>query len=162
MIRDIASYLSYLDRVRQRTLAVIDTIPDDQFEWSPRAGEFTIGDIVRHLCSAEKMDVDAALGRGWHYAGHRADVWGATRAAVRENWDRVHEESIAALREAGDALLKAKQPDLKGNPISAWRILMVMVEHEIHHRAVLSFYLTLLNAPPPQIFGMMVEQLPRD
>ena len=162
MIRDIASYISYLDRIRQRTLAVVDTIPDDKFDWTPRAGEFTIGDLVRHLCAAEKMDVAAALGKGWHYAGHRADAWGETRAAVRENLARVHAESIAVLRAAGDALLETKQPDLKGNPTSAWRMLMAMIEHEIHHRSQLSFYLTLLDVPPPQLFGVRMEELPVD
>ena len=162
MLRDLPSYLSYLDRIRQRTLAVIDRIPDDQFEWTPRAGEFTVGDLVRHLCAIEQMNMDAALGKGWHYGGHRASVWGATRAAARENLVRVHDESTTKLRAAGDAMLKVPQPDLRGNPTPAWRMLMATIEHEVHHRSQLAFYLTLLDVPPPQIFGIREEELPVD
>lgn len=162
MLRDMASYLAYLERIRERTLPVVDTIPPDQFDWTPRAGEFTIGDLVRHVASVERMNVNAALGAGWRYAGHSAAEWGATLAAARANLVRVHAESVARLRAAGDAVLSAKQPDLSGNRISAWRILMALIEHEIHHRSQLDGYLMLLGVMPPQLFGVKMESLPRD
>jgi uncharacterized damage-inducible protein DinB len=162
MLSDMASYLAYLERIRERTLQVVDTIQPDQFDWTPRAGEFTIGDLVRHVASVEQMDVNVALGAGWRYAGHSASEWGATLDAARFNLVRVHEESVARLRAAGDAVLFAKQPDLAGNMISAWRILMAMIEHEIHHRSQLDCYLMLLGVTPPQLFGVTMESLPRD
>ena len=39
---------------------------------------------------------------------------------------------------------------------------MAMVEHEIHHRSQLAAYLAELGVQPPQLFGVMVEALPRD
>ncbi len=162
MLRDLASYLSYLQRIRERTLAAIDAIPSDRFGWTPRAGEYTIGDLVRHIASAEQMNVTAALGGGWHYGGHSAEDWGATLTDARAKLARVHDESVARLTAAGDAVLFAKVSDLAGNPISAWRILMVLIEHEIHHRSQLDCYLMLLGLGPPQLFGVKMESLPRD
>ena len=162
MLRDLKSYLAYLERVRARTLQEIDTIPAEHFKWTPRAGEYTVSDLVRHIASAEKMDVGAALGEGWHYAGHAAADWGANVADARASLVRVHGECVARLNGMGDGILTATRLDLAGNPVSAWRILMAMVEHEIHHRSQLDTYLMLLDVPPPQLFGVKMESLPRD
>lgn len=162
MLRDLASYLAYLDRIRERTLGVVDRIPPEHFDWAPRPGEYTVGDLVRHFAAVEQMDVTVALGAGWHYAGHSAADWGTTLAEARAHLVRVHAESVTRLRAAGDAMLSAKRLDLEGNPVSAWRILMALVEHEIHHRSQFAMYLMLLNTPPPQLFGTHVEALPRD
>lgn len=162
MLRDLASYLAYLERIRERTLALVDQIPPEHFDWTPRPGEYTIGDLVRHFASVEQMDVSVALGAGWHYAGHAAADWGATLDEARTNLARVHAESLSRLRAADDTLLLTKRLDLEGHSVSTWRILMALVEHEIHHRSQLAMYLTLLNIAPPQLFGTPVESLPRD
>ena len=161
MLRDLKSYLTHFERIRERTLQVVDRIPSEHFDWSPRAGEYTIGDLVRHIASAEKLDVGAALGDGWHYSGHAAADWGTNLANARTSLVRTHEECVARLNAAGDELLTAKRLDLAGNPVSAWRILMAMIEHEIHHRSQLDTYLMLLNVPPPQLFGVKMEDLPQ-
>jgi uncharacterized damage-inducible protein DinB len=36
---------------------------------------------------------------------------------------------------------------------------MATIEHQVHHRSQLAFYLALLNAPPPQVFGVREEEL---
>jgi uncharacterized damage-inducible protein DinB len=162
MLKDMPSYLTYLNRVRERTLLALDRIPADQLAWTPRAGEFTLGDIARHFGASEQMFVDAALGAGWHYPGHRAEIWGVTLDDIRAKLERTHTDALARLRSAGDAALNAKQPDLKGNPISAWRMLMLLIEHEIHHRSQLDTYLMLLGVEPPQVFGVKMEALPQD
>lgn len=162
MLRDMISYLPYLERIRERTLLAIDRIPPEQFHWSPRAGEFTIGDLVRHIASAEPMFIDASFGIGWRYQGHGAEQWGDTLEAARKKLDDVHQECIRRLKNADNDVLFSKQPDLAGNPISAWRILMLLIEHEIHHRSQLDCYLMLLGVEPPQVFGVKMESLPRD
>jgi uncharacterized damage-inducible protein DinB len=43
--------------------------------------------------------------------------------------------------------------------VKAWRLLMAMVEHEIHHRSQLADYLTIMGVDPPQIYGMGVEEV---
>ena len=50
-------------------------------------------------------------------------------------------------------------PKEGGHPVKAWRWLMVMVEHEIHHRSQLAVYLSLMGEQPPHIFGLGVEDL---
>ncbi len=111
MLRDLKRYLAYFERVRERTLQVVDRIPLAHFEWAPRAGDHATGDIVRHLTAAEQMDVGASLGDGWHYPGHASKDWGTDLAGARANLVRVHGELVARLRAAGDAVPAKRSSD---------------------------------------------------
>jgi uncharacterized damage-inducible protein DinB len=43
--------------------------------------------------------------------------------------------------------------------IAGWRLLMMMIEHEVHHRSQLDTYAGLNGWHPPQIFGRRWEQV---
>src|SRR5689334_8934085 len=73
MIRSVQSFIDYFENIRRRTLGYIRVIPADRLGWSPRDGEFTCAEIVRHLIAAEQMFVGAALAGQWRYAGHTHD-----------------------------------------------------------------------------------------
>ncbi len=48
---------------------------------------------------------------------------------------------------------------LEGPPVKAWRILLAMAEHEVHHRSQLAVYLALMGVEPPQIYGLKIEDI---
>jgi uncharacterized damage-inducible protein DinB len=161
MIASTSAFIQYFERVRARTMEAVDAVPPEMLDWSPRAGEYTCGDIVRHLASVEAMDVEAALGGGWRYRGHER-LLGESLAEARDYLSRTHARMMAQLHALPDSELTAHRADLEGRPVSVWRILMAMVEHEIHHRSQLASYLAQLGVRPPQLFGVMMEALPRD
>ena len=43
--------------------------------------------------------------------------------------------------------------------LSGWRVLAMMVEHDIHHRSQLDTYAGLNGWPVPDIFGRAAEQI---
>jgi uncharacterized damage-inducible protein DinB len=45
----------------------------------------------------------------------------------------------------------------EGPSLSGWRVLMMMVEHEVHHRSQLATYAGLNGWPVNQIFGRTNE-----
>ncbi len=161
MLTSTAAFIQYFERVRARTMAFVDAIPPARMDWSPRAGEYTCGDLVRHLASVETMDVEAALGNGWRYPGHERAL-GESHAAARVYLQESHGRMMERLQTLPDAGLTTRRGDLEGRPVAVWRILMAMVEHEIHHRSQLAAYLAGLGVQPPQLFGVKVEALPRD
>jgi len=161
MLTSTSAFIQYFGRVRARTMSIVDAIPPEKTDWSPRAGEYTCGDLVRHLASVETMDVEAALGHGWRYPGHERSL-GESHAAARAYLQESHARLMERLRTLPDAELATRRSDLEGRPVAVWRILMAMVEHEIHHRSQLAAYLAELGVQPPQLFGVMVEALPRD
>ncbi|MCU0492036.1 MAG: DinB family protein [Chloroflexaceae bacterium] len=161
MITSVVSFISYFESVRRRTLNYFNTIPPEQLEWRPKPGEFTCGDIIRHLAAAEQMYVGLVVEGRWIYPGHEADADSpvsleATLAACNAS----HMAAMERLRQLPDSVLEEMRPPLgDGPPIKVWRWLLLLAEHEIHHRSQLAMYLTLLDVTPPHIYGMGVEEV---
>lgn len=159
MISDAGLFADYFAGVRRRTLSAARALPDEAMDWSPRPGEFTAGDILRHLAAAQRMYLSAFRGEGWRYPGHDRSLAPDRAAALVLLEDRQRELDVL-LRDTPAQALRARHPDLAGRPFSAWRLLLMMVEHEVHHRSQLDCYLSQLGVVPPHLFGLGVEELP--
>ena len=159
MIQSLDSFIRYFDRIRQRTITFFRAIPPEQIDWAPKPGEFTCGDIVRHLAASELLFVNVAVAGRWDYSGHereRAPDLGSALAYL----EAVHTEAMQNLRTLSDADLDRPRPTLAaGKSLQVWHILMMMAEHEIHHRSQLATYLTLMGGEAPQIYGMKIEEI---
>ncbi|HXD99824.1 MAG TPA: DinB family protein [Candidatus Acidoferrum sp.] len=162
MIATVPGFVDYFDGVRRRTRDLFGAIPADRVDWAPRAGEYSCGDIVRHVAATETMFVGAVVDGRWHYPGHDRD--GApTLAAALARLDAAHAEAGARLRGLADGTLGEPRPALEpgARPVRAWRLLLAMVEHEVHHRSQLASYLTWMGLEAPDIFGLGVEDVER-
>lgn len=158
MIQSVEAFTKYFDGIRRRTTNYIQAIPDNQVDWSPKAEELSCGDIVRHLAAAEKMFVGAAARGRWHYPGHDQSL-ASSLDQVMAHLETCHAEAMSTLRTLSDTDLVQLRPTLNGPPVKAWRLLMAMVEHEVHHRSQLAVYLALLGAEPPQIYGLEIDEV---
>ena len=158
MINSTSHFLHYFDGIRKRTLNYIRAVPPDKINWSPQAGEFTCADIVRNIASGEKMFVGVVMQGKWKYEGHEGEQKSSDELIAR--LDQIHVEAMNAVKALPDAELNQPRPALEGDvPVKAWRWLMAMTEHEIHHRSQLAMYLLLLGVKPPHIYGLGVEDL---
>ena len=63
------------------------------------------------------------------------------------------------LLKIGNDVLSNKVFILHGHEVSAWRILMSIPEHEIHHRGQISSYLQMNKIEQPQTFGLKIEAI---
>lgn len=158
MIQSVDSFIEYFDSIRRRTLQYIRTIPADRIDWSPGAGEFTYGVLIRHLAAAESMFVGVVVAERWRYPGHDHDPADDLEALIAQ-LETGHAAALNALRTLDDAALNEPRPLLKGPNLKAWRVLMAMVEHEVHHRSQIAVYLALMGVEPPQIYGLGVEEV---
>jgi len=158
-IRDPKEFLNYFDKVHQRTMKVVRAIPKDQVDWRFREGKFTLGDLVRHIATANRyMFVEVVQGRPSSYAGCGKDL-AASHDEIVEFAERLHQETVAILSgfTAEDLQRKCLTPD--GASITVWKWLRSMIEHEIHHRGQIYIYLSLLETPAPPLYGLTSEQL---
>jgi uncharacterized damage-inducible protein DinB len=158
MLNSVADFIKYFDSIRRRTLNFIQSVPADQIDWSPGAGEFTFGDLIRHLAAAEQMFVGAIVNDKWTYVGHTANEHQELGKAIAR-LSETHAQAMATLQNVSDAELMQPRSTLDGPQVKAWRLLMAMVEHEIHHRSQLAMYLTLNQIKPPHIYGLGVEDV---
>ena len=65
MIASVADFIRYFESIRRSTWAVVDRVTPDLIDWAPRAGEFTCGEIVRHLAGAERFYVAKVIDDRW-------------------------------------------------------------------------------------------------
>jgi uncharacterized damage-inducible protein DinB len=162
VIARVRDFTDYFEGVRRRTVGFFRVIPAARIDWAPAPGEYTCGDIIRHVAASEGMFVGAAVDGRWRYAGHERRR-GATLEAALAHLDACHAQAAAVLARATDADLGASRPALEdgGRPVRAWRLLMAMVEHEVHHRSQLASCLTMMGVEAPDIFGLGVEDVER-
>jgi uncharacterized damage-inducible protein DinB len=156
---DTVEFLSYFDKVRERTLRVARVIPPERLEWSWSEGRFTFGDILRHLGAIERwMFAENARLLPSLYPGHGrelADGWDQTFAYLA----RMHAEALAIFRALSPEDWQRRCTTPGGTQLAVWKWLRSMVEHEIHHRGQLYVYLAMLGVPTPPLYGLTSEQV---
>jgi uncharacterized damage-inducible protein DinB len=155
----IQPFLHYFGSVRERTMRVARCIPPDKIEWTYAPGKFTLGDILRHLAVAERyMWAENVQCQPSRYTTHGKEL-----AEGHENvmafMERLHSESLDIFRRLTDEDLqrKCKTPD--NAPITTWKWLRLMVEHEIHHRGQVYLYLAMLGVRTPPLYGLTSEEV---
>jgi uncharacterized damage-inducible protein DinB len=134
-------------------------IPPESLEWSPRAGAFTLGDLVRHLATIQRfMYAETVAGRPSRYPGcgrELADGYEAVLAYL----DRLDQESRAIVGSLSDADLTRKCRTPAGSEITTWKWLRAMCEHEVHHRGQIYLLLGMLGVATPPLFGLTSEEV---
>lgn len=158
-IRDPSVFLDYLGTFHSRTRRVIERIPPADLEWAPAPGKFSFGDIVRHLAGIERyMYAETVRGNPSRYSGHEsalAEGFDATLAY----YDRLHAESRAIFTALDAEALARKCLTPAGTPITTWKWLRAMFEHEAHHRGQLYMMLGMRGVSTPPIFGLTSEDV---
>jgi uncharacterized damage-inducible protein DinB len=129
-IHTIQPFLSYFGNVRERTMRVARCIPPDKIDWTHAPGKFTLGDILRHLAVAERYmwgeNVQCRPARYSTHGKELADGYENVMAFL----ERMHAESMQIFARLTDEDLqrKCKTPD--NAPITIWKWLRLMPEHE--------------------------------
>jgi uncharacterized damage-inducible protein DinB len=158
-IQDVAGFRDYFDKIHQRTMRVSRCIPADKVEWTYREGQFTLGDLVRHIATINRyMYAETVSGRPSRYAGcgkELADGYEQVLAFA----ERLHCESAEIISRLTPEQLNGKCMTPDGAPITTWKWLRAMVEHEVHHRGQIYLYLSMLGVATPPLYGLTSEQV---
>ena len=153
------AFLDYLERVHERTRRVVLLIPPADVEWAPAPHWFTFGGLVRHLAAIERwMFAENALERPSRYPGHDRQLADGYEA-VLAYYDRLHAESYQAFASLDDSALERKVTTPSGAPITLWKWMRSMSEHEAHHRGQLYLMLAVRGVPTPPLYGLTSEEV---
>ncbi len=155
----LENFLQGFERVRERTRRVAACIPDDRVEWTYKPGAFTLGDLVRHIAVAERyIWAETAHNRPLQYKTHGRELADG-KDAVLAFLDRMHADALAEFRSLTPAMLEEKCLTPAGAPMTTWKWLGLMPEHEIHHRGQIYTMLAMLDVPTPPLYGMTSDQV---
>lgn len=158
MFHDINEYVDYMDSVRKRTMQYVRVTPNSILQWRPAENKFSTGDLLRHIGSSQLMFLHIFVQGEWVYPGHESRE-GDSIVDISHYLEECHAKFNEGLLKLENELLAKKIPTLHGHEVSAWRIMMAGIEHEIHHRGQLTTYLQQNDVEPPQIFGLKFEQV---
>jgi uncharacterized damage-inducible protein DinB len=155
----VGPFLDYFEKIRARTMRLVACIPPAELEWRCKEGKFTLGDLARHIAAVERnVFVESVAGGRNRYTGCGRELADGYDQVVRF-MERMHSESMSILSRLSDEDLLRKCASADGTPITAWKLLRAMTEHEIHHRGELYAYLGMLGVSVPPLYGTTSEQL---
>ena len=144
MITDIASYLRFFDGVRRRTERDVVVLPPAAAAWRPPTLEgeagWSIGQIVAHIGVTRLYFASAYRGEGWIWRWPR---WIRRTQETWAAWSRDRRRATTrccARPPRHGSLVVSTRSDTPGATLSGWRLLMMMLEHQAHHRSQIDAY----------------------
>ncbi len=149
--------LPEFDQEMASTRKVLERVPAGKFDWKAHPKSNTIGWNANHLAEIPGWVAGTLNKDSWEIEGYESPKL-TTRQAVLELFDRNVAEARKALAGAKDeamgtpwSLLQGGQPILT-MPRSAV-VRSFLLNHTIHHRAILCVYLRLNDIPVPGMYG---------
>ncbi len=140
----------YWGRMNDTIIQLVDCIPDDKLNWSPKPELWNFKGILLHICMARHNWMTVEVGDD----GPSPDVLreGQTKDGIKRHlqisWQRLHSFLSNPAK-----LAAAYEGDHDGEPYSLtghW-IAYHLLEHDIHHRSDIFHYLALLGVEHPQV-----------
>ena len=161
MFVSIDAFLDYFDAVNRRAMRDIGALPPEADGWTPETGEgehaWSINKLIGHMAGSRLYFASAYRGEGW-ISPEPPDVSsrGLWVGAIEESAEELHRQ----LDDTPNAWLqrKVQMIDTDGE-LSGWRLLMMMLEHDIHHRSQIDTYAGLNGWPVPDIYGRSAEKI---
>jgi uncharacterized damage-inducible protein DinB len=141
---------------------VLERIPDDKLDWQPHPKSHTIGWNANHLANISDWLVHAMTTPELDIAPVGGEPFVAPKATQCREILATFDRNVTAAREA-ISLVKDEQMTqpwtllVAGKPVltmlRAAVVRQIVLNHIIHHRAILCVYLRLNDIPVPGMYG---------
>jgi uncharacterized damage-inducible protein DinB len=156
------SILPEFDHEMASTRKVLERIPDDKLDWRAHPKSNTIGWNANHLAELPGWSVSIVTQPGFDFAPVSGERYQSPKLTSRREILELFDRNVAAARKALSELKDESLNDpwtLRGGerviftmPRSAV-VRFFLMNHIIHHRAILSVYLRLNNISVPGMYG---------
>jgi uncharacterized damage-inducible protein DinB len=165
MITDMPSYLQFFETVRRRTDRDVAALPPAAAVWRPPSAEgeagWSIGQIVDHIGGTRLYFASAYRNEGWLWTREGTEMDPGDQRTWLPWLDASAKRFVTLLQDTPNEWLtrRIEMIDSPGRALSGWRLLMMMLEHEVHHRSQIDTYAGLEGWPVPDIFGRSAESI---
>lgn len=143
------------------TIRVMESLPDDQYDFRPDPKGRSIGEMAWHL-----SEVDACLTFGVATGQFRLEDEPPNLKRPREvsllapGYRRIHQEALERIASLSDADLDREMTYINGARLTVRDILWEqLLHHMIHHRAQLVLLCRMAGGAPPGLFGPNREEM---
>jgi uncharacterized damage-inducible protein DinB len=133
-------------RMNDTMMKLVDYIPDDKLNWSPKPELWNFKGLLIHICGVRQGWVSGARSADsqWPEIIREAQTKEGIQRHLQLSWERV--AGFLASPEKLAATYDGESAKVTGHWI-AYHIL----EHDIHHRADVFHYLALLGVEHPDV-----------
>jgi uncharacterized damage-inducible protein DinB len=154
-------FLRYFDSVNRRAMRDIGALPPEADGWTPASGDgenaWSINKLVGHMCGSRLYFASAYRGEGWISPRppdvSRRDQWLPSLAASATEF----REKLAGT--PNEWLERRVEMIDSGGSLQGWRVLLMMMEHDIHHRSQIDTYAGLNGWDVPDIYNRSAETI---
>ena len=159
MITSVPAFIDYFEGVRRRTRDFFGAIRPSASTGRRSAGEYSCGDIVRHVAATEAMFVGRRGRRRWHYPGHERDGrrrrWPPALARLDAGHARADRASCAGWPTARSRRVRARRWSRAPARCEPGGLLLAMVgARGAPPQSSSRSYLTWMGLEAPDIFGL--------
>jgi uncharacterized damage-inducible protein DinB len=152
-------FLHYYQKVKARTLRVVERIPKDHLDFRLKEGFFPLGDLARHIILIERdLYLPCLQNQSSRYRGCDAS-FARDMTDIMALYSDTMMSMEAILNDKSTVYFQEKCTVLGGASIRRVSWLRALLEHEIHHRGQLHMQLRYLDVDIPQIYGLSSEEV---
>jgi uncharacterized damage-inducible protein DinB len=142
--------IPYWARLNDELVALVDLVPDDKLDWSPKRELWNFRGILIHICGARHnwMARDVKDGEptpDYLRVGQTKD---GMKEQLRLSWERL--QRFLADQRKLDAVYEGIG-DGEAHSFTGHWLAFHGIEHDIHHRADVLHYLALLGVEHPEV-----------
>lgn len=154
--------LPEFDQEMASTRKVLQRVPDDKFDWRPHPKSNTIGWNANHIVELPGWAVNALTSPGFDFAPVDGERYQSPKLKSSRELVELFDQNVASARKALAAVKDEQMGDMwsllaGGKPIFTMPRSAVMrsfvMNHMIHHRAILCVYLRMNDIPIPGMYG---------
>lgn len=144
-------FLSTWANLNEMLIDLLDFVPEERMDWSPKPELWTIRHLFQHLNEAREQWMNRAINDGAPDIDVYKNVYSKDqlRDAFEKTWLRI--EQVFSDPARLDAIYKDRwwsEAPLRDGHWVAFHLL----EHDLHHRAEILLYLALLGIETPQVW----------
>ena len=138
-------FVAHWGRLNESIIALVDVIPEDKLDWSPREDLWNFRGILLHIAGSRDYWMGRIVKDGdpaksaYETARSRDEI----ELELGRTWDRVQRFLVDPMK-----LAATYREDAEVN--GHW-VAFHLLEHDIHHRADIFHYLALLEIEHPEV-----------
>lgn len=159
--RQVDTFRSIWDTEAERAIRLLESLPEDQYDYRPDPGGRSIGELAWHL-----SEIDACISFGFEVDrfSYEDEVPNMKRprevALLAPGYRRIHDEAVPRLARLTDGDLDRVVAFSDGRHLSIRDILWnELLHHHIHHRAQLVMLCRMAGGQPPGLYGPNREEM---
>ncbi|MGQ9629134.1 MAG: DinB family protein [bacterium] len=130
---DVKELYPYWDDSRKKLVERVKGLTESQLDWRPKEGMLSLGNLIRHIASAEDFWVNRVIRGEKALSSHSRDDF-PTIDKILKDLEETHKVTLKAIADLKPEDLDAKRKTPRGDELSIRQILWRVVEHEIYHQ----------------------------